>query len=142
MKRLVLFTGIALATICACQMENPLLEESQLPYGAPQFDKIKTEHYLPAFEQAIKEAKAEVDAIVANPDAPTFANTIEAMEFNGGKFNDIASIFYNLMEADTNDEIQFKCQKRGKPYRNCFSVARSKSSYSLCGLYSCNRIQV
>ena len=87
-------------------MENPLLEESQLPYGAPQFDKIKTEHYLPAFEQAIKEAKAEVDAIVANPDAPTFANTIEAMEFNGGKFNDIASIFYNLMEADTNDEMQ------------------------------------
>ena len=87
-------------------MENPLLEESQLPYGAPQFDKIKTEHYLPAFEQAIKEDKAEVDAIVANPDAPTFANTIEAMEFNGGKFNDIASIFYNLMEADTNDEMQ------------------------------------
>lgn len=87
-------------------MENPLLQESKLPYGAPQFDKIKTEHYLPAFEQAIREAKAEVDAIVADQNEPTFANTIEAMEFNGRKFNDIASIFYNLMEADTNEEMQ------------------------------------
>lgn len=106
MKRMVLLSGLVLTTICACQMENPLLQESTLPYGAPQFDKIKTEHYLPAFEQAIKEAKAEVDAIVANPDAPTFSNTIEAMEFNGRKFNETASIFYNLMEADTNDEMQ------------------------------------
>ena len=87
-------------------MENPLLSESPLPYGAPQFDKIKTEHYKPAFEQAVKEAKAEIDAIIANPDEPTFENTIEALEFSGRTLNNVSSIFYNVKEADTNDELE------------------------------------
>lgn len=85
---------------------NPLLTDSALPYGAPQFDKIKTEHYLPAFEQAIAEAKAEIDAIVNNPDAPAFDNTIVALEEAGGRLEDIADIFYNLLEADTDDQMQ------------------------------------
>ena len=63
---------------------NPLLTESPLPYGAPQFDKIENRHYLPAFEQAFREGKKEIDAIVNNPDAPTFSNTIEALEYAGG----------------------------------------------------------
>lgn len=70
------------------------------------FDKIKTEHYLPAFEQAIAEGKAEIDAIVSNPEAPTFENTIEAMEYAGGKLNNVAGIFFNLMEANTNEQMQ------------------------------------
>ena len=87
-------------------MENPLLTKSELPYGAPQFDKIKTEHYMPAFEQGIKEGKAEIDAIASNPDAPDFANTIEALERSGETLSNVGSIFYNLLEADTNDEMQ------------------------------------
>ena len=80
----LLLAACAAITISSCKMsENPLLTESQLPYGAPQFDKIRAEHYLPAFRQAISEAKADVDAIVNNPDAPDFPNTIEALEFAG-----------------------------------------------------------
>ena len=107
MKRKTIIAGLALALITSCSnMENPLLTESTAPFGAPQFDKIRTEHYLPAFEAAIAEAKAEVDAIVANPDEPTFENTIEAMEYSGKTLNTVAGIFYNLMEAHTSDEMQ------------------------------------
>ena len=105
MKKL-LIAGAALALITGCNMKNPLLMESSAPFGAPQFDKIENEHYLPAFEAGIAEAKAEIDAIVANEEEPTFENTIEAMEFAGETLNNVASIFYNLMEADTNDELQ------------------------------------
>ena len=87
-------------------MENPFLTESKAPFGAPEFDKIKNEHYLPAFEAGIAEAKAEIDAIVANQEEPTFENTIEAMEYAGETLNRVASVFYNLMEANTNDEMQ------------------------------------
>ena len=59
----VFVAGVALAFVTSCNMENPLLTESKLPYGAPQFDKIRNEHYMPAFEQGIAEAKAEIDAI-------------------------------------------------------------------------------
>ena len=104
-KKLII-AGAALALITSCKMENPLLTESKAPFGAPEFDKIKTEHYLPAFEEGIKEGKAEIDAIVANPDEPTFENTIEAMEHAGAKLNKVAGIFYNLMEAHTSDEMQ------------------------------------
>ncbi len=107
MTRKTIIAGLALALITSCSnMENPLLTESTAPFGAPQFDKIRTEHYLPAFEAAIAEAKAEVDAIVANPDEPTFENTIEAMEYSGKTLNTVAGIFYNLMEAHTSDEMQ------------------------------------
>ena len=106
MTKKLIIAGAALALISSCTMKNPLLTESAAPFGAPEFDKIRNEHYLPAFEAAIAEAKAEIDAIVANPDEPTFENTIEAMEYSGGTLNDVASIFYNLMEANTNDELQ------------------------------------
>ena len=97
---------MCLALITSCKMENPLLTESPLPFGAPQFDKIQNEHYLPAFKAALEEAKAEIDAIVANPDEPDFVNTIEAMEYSGRTLNNIASIFFNLMEANTDDTMQ------------------------------------
>lgn len=106
MKKVLLAAFALAAAITSCKMENPLLTESPLEYGAPQFDKIKNEHYLPAFKEAIKEAKAEVDAVVANPDEPTFANTIEAMEYGGEKLMNVASVFYNLMEAETNETLQ------------------------------------
>ena len=87
-------------------MNNPLLTKSTLPYGAPQFDKIETQHYIPAFKQAIEEGKAEIDAIVNNPEAPSFKNTIEALEYAGDTLNGISHIFYNLLEANTNEEMQ------------------------------------
>ena len=87
-------------------MNNPLLTTSTLPYSAPQFDKIENQHYIPAFKQAIEEAKAEVDAIINNTEDPTFENTIEALEYSGSTLNRISHIFYNLLEANTNDEMQ------------------------------------
>lgn len=111
-KRIIATAGGILCLLSSCDNKmNPLLTDSTLPYGAPQFDKIKTEHYLPAFEQAITEAKAEIDAIVNNPDAPTFENTIAALDEAGGRLNDAAGIFYNLMEADTNDQMQGIAEK-------------------------------
>lgn len=111
-KRILAAAGGILCLLSSCDNKmNPLLTDSTLPYGAPQFDKIKTEHYLPAFEQAITEAKAEIDAIVNNPDAPTFDNTIAALDEAGGRLNDAAGIFYNLMEADTNDQMQDIAEK-------------------------------
>ena len=106
MTRKLLIAGAALALISSCNMKNPLLTESAAPFGAPEFDKITNEHYLPAFEAGIAEAKAEIDAIVANQDEPTFENTIEAMEYAGQTLDRVAGIFYNLMEANTNDEMQ------------------------------------
>ena len=105
MKKTLLIAGAALALI-SCNMKNPLLTESTAPFGAPEFDKIKNEHYLPAFEQGIAEAKAEIDAIVANQEEPTFENTIEAMEYAGQTLSKVASIFYAVMEAHTDDEKQ------------------------------------
>ena len=111
-KRILAAAGGILCLLSSCDNKmNPLLTDSTLPYGAPQFDKIKTEHYLPAFEQAITEAKAEIDAIVNNPAAPTFENTIAALDEAGGRLNDAAGIFYNLMEADTNDQMQDIAEK-------------------------------
>ena len=105
MKNL-LIAGAALALITGCTMKNPLLTESSAPFGAPQFDKIENEHYLPAFEAGIAEAKAEIDAIIANEEEPTFENTIEAMEYAGETLNNVAGIFYSLMEANTNEQMQ------------------------------------
>ena len=63
--------------------ENPFLQPFATPYGTAPFNLIKTEHYEPAFDKAIEEHQSEIDAIVANPQAPTFSNTIEAMEYSG-----------------------------------------------------------
>ena len=106
MTKKLLIAGAALALITRCNMKNPLLMESSAPFGAPQFDKIENEHYLPAFEAGIAEAKAEIDAIIANEEEPTFENTIEAMEYAGGTLNNVSSIFYALMEANTNETMQ------------------------------------
>ena len=79
---------------------NPLLVESTAPHGAPQFTQITNEHYKPAFEQAVREARADIAAIVGNAQAPTFANTIEALEFSGRRLDRISN------EAHTNDTMQ------------------------------------
>ncbi|MBR5013978.1 MAG: M3 family metallopeptidase [Bacteroidales bacterium] len=122
MTKKLLIAGAALALISSCSnMENPFLRESAAPFGAPEFDKIKNEHYLPAFEAGIAEAKAEIDAIVANEEEPTFENTIEAMEYAGQTLNKVASVFYALMEANTNDEMQ-QIAEQISPMLNDYSM--------------------
>ena len=106
MRNRMTAAAATLALITSCNMENPLLTESACPYGAPQFDKIRHEHYLPAFKAGIEEAKAEIDAIVANPEAPDFENTIEALEYSGRTLDRVSGIFYNLMEAETDEQMQ------------------------------------
>lgn len=90
---------------------NPLLATSDLPYNAPAFDKIKIEHYLPAFEAAIKLAKENVKAIVeaqedGHPARPDFWNTVQELEWSRDRLDSIEGIFFNLNEADTSDEMQ------------------------------------
>lgn len=109
MKQFIKLAAAAGAAVLlsSCSMEtNPFFEESPLPYGAPQFDKIKAEHYLPAFRRGIEEAKADIDAIVNNPEAPSFENTIEALDYSGELLNTVSGIFYNVKEACTSDELQ------------------------------------
>ena len=67
---------------------------------------IKNEEFLPSFKTAIEKARKEIDAIVENPEHPTFKNTIEALEYSGHELDRISSIFFNLNSAETNDEIQ------------------------------------
>ena len=75
------------------------------PHGAAPFDRIKTEDFEPAITEAIALHQAEIDAIVAQDEAPTFANTIEAMELSGSKLGRITSIFFNLLSANGDDEM-------------------------------------
>ena len=88
------------------KQDNPLLQEWTSEYGVPPFDKIKTEHYIPAFEEAMKVNKEEIDAIVNNPDAPTFENTIEALEESGSLLTRVESIFFNLAECINSPEME------------------------------------
>lgn len=107
MKKTLLLSLAAMTMFISCTMNNnPLLTKSTNQYGAPAFDKIKNEHYKPAFEAAIASAKAEIQAIASDTTAPTFQNTIEALEYSGADLNNVAQIFYNLNECCTNEEMQ------------------------------------
>ncbi|MFN3951200.1 MAG: M3 family metallopeptidase [Thermaurantimonas sp.] len=85
---------------------NPLLHPYDTPFGVPPFQKIKPDHFKPAFETALQIARQEVDRISTNPESPTFSNTIEALEYAGLLLNEISEIFFNLNSAETNEEIQ------------------------------------
>ena len=85
---------------------NPLLTQSLNPFEAPAFDKIKDEHYMPAFEEAIALGRAQIDSIANNTDTATFENTIEKLEYAGKVLSGVSSIFFNLNEANTNDTMQ------------------------------------
>jgi len=97
---------------------NPFFSDYDTPYGIPPFEKIKNEHYLPAFEKAIKEYQNEIDAIVHNPEAPSFSNTIEALEYSGALLRKVSSVFYNLTSAHTNKELQAIAKQVGPMVSN------------------------
>ena len=86
--------------------DNPLFSESTLPFHAPDFDAIKVDHYRPAFEKGMEEELEEIKEIASNTEAPTFENTIVAMEKSGQLLQRTSSVFYNLTSAHTNEEIQ------------------------------------
>ncbi|MEG2150151.1 MAG: M3 family metallopeptidase [Bacteroidaceae bacterium] len=88
------------------QAQNPFLEKYNTPHGTAPFDKIKTEHYEPAIIEGMKQQTAEVEAIINNPQAPTFANTIVALEESGQLLNRVTTVFGNLLSAETNDDMQ------------------------------------
>ncbi len=104
MKKTILL-GVIAMTVLACNKTNPLLDQPNTPYGVPAFDQVKNEHYLPAFEAAIVENKAEIDAIVNNADEPTFENTIVALDRTGQLLDRVSGVFFNVLEADGNDEM-------------------------------------
>ena len=86
--------------------KNILTENFRTEFQTAPFSKIATTDFLPAFKLGIKNAKTEIDTIVNNTEAPTFKNTIEALDFSGEQLDRISSIFFNLNSAETNDEIQ------------------------------------
>lgn len=95
-----------LATGCKKNMDNPFFNEWGTPYEIPDFAKIKTEHYMPAFQEGMKRQMEEIDAIVNNSEAPTFANTIEAYEYSGELLNTVSGVFFNLSECENSPEME------------------------------------
>ncbi len=92
-------------------MENPFIAGFNTPYNIPDFGKIKTEHYMPAFEEGMRQQKEEIDAIVNNPDAPTFENTLEAYEYSGQLLSTVSSVFFNLSECENSPEMEAIAEK-------------------------------
>ena len=107
----VLFLGVIMMSLLACNKSNPLLDQPNTPYGVPAFDQVKLSHYLPAFEAAIEAQKAEVDAIVTNEAEPTFENTIVALDRTGMLLERVTGVFFNVLEADGNDEMNEIAEK-------------------------------
>ena len=113
MKRLLLLTAVATIILSACQNtntkkemnDNPFFSEWTTPYGVPPFDLIKDEHFMPAFEKAIEAHDKEIYKIVTNKEVPTFANTIVALDKSGRDLAKVSGVFFNLTEANTNEEI-------------------------------------
>lgn len=109
--------SLAIIQFSSCKetsRENPLLEESTLPFGVPDFSKIKTTDYLPAFEVAIQQKRAEIDSIINNTDSANFENTILALEESGKTLDRVSNIFFALVSADKTPEIG-EIEKKVKP---------------------------
>ncbi len=104
MKKIFGILSIALA-MTACNRTNPFLEEWNTPYGIPPFNEIKVSHYIPAVEAGIAEQNAEIEAICTNPDAPTFENTIAALDLSGRLLAKVSGVLYNVSETDRSDEL-------------------------------------
>ena len=109
MKNLI-FAAAMSCMVCACGQQaadtgNPFLSEFETPYGTPDFDRIKVEHYEPAFLKGIEQQNEEIKAIVENPEEPSFENTIVVLDNSGEILARVSGVFFALTEADTNDEM-------------------------------------
>ena len=102
----------AILNMTSCmENKNPFYSEYNTPYQTVPFNKIKLEHYEPALMEGIKQHTAEVEAIITNPEAPTFENTIVALEYAGSLLDRVITVFFTLNSADTSDEMQELAQK-------------------------------
>lgn len=118
LKKTFLVAGLACATLVATAASgqkikkgksmytNPLMQKSALPFGAPDFSKIKSGHYLPAIQAGIEEQRAEIKQIVENKQKPTFQNTILAFEKSGQLLDRVKNIFFCITEANKTPEIE------------------------------------
>ncbi|MDG5799262.1 M3 family metallopeptidase [Marinilabiliaceae bacterium ANBcel2] len=108
MRRFTLFF-LTLTIMVSCsgpQKDNPFYSEYDTPFGVPPFDKIENRHFLPAFKKGISQQEAEIAAIIANEEEPTFENTLAALDYSGALLNKVSSVFYNFNSSNTDDEIQ------------------------------------
>ena len=94
-----------LMTAVACNT-NPFLSSWDTPYGIPDFSKVKEKHYVPAVEAGVAQQEAEIAAIINNPDAPTFANVVEAYEASGAILDRVVGVLFNLSETDSTPSLQ------------------------------------
>ncbi|MFN3315620.1 MAG: M3 family peptidase, partial [Raineya sp.] len=101
-------------------MNNPLVEEWNTPYQCVPFDKIKNEHFVPALQFAIEQAKKEINEIANNPATPTFENTIVALDNSGALVDRVSTILSNLNSAETSPELQ-KIAKETSPMLSEYS---------------------
>lgn len=109
MKKIIMAACAATMLMGCANQEvetNPFLSEYDTPFVVPPFEQIKPEHYKPAFEQGMKEQIAEIEAIVNNPEAPTFENTIVALDQSGQLLNKVSYVFFGQTNANTNDSLQ------------------------------------
>ncbi|MBO5073764.1 MAG: M3 family metallopeptidase [Bacteroidales bacterium] len=105
MKRILLITTIIMAAI-SCNNINPFLTEWDTPYGIPDFTQIQEKHYIPAIEMGIRQQQGEIDAIIANADAPTFENVVEAYERSGAILDRVSMVLFNVSESDATESLQ------------------------------------
>ena len=105
MKKLSLIATVAMAAV-ACNTTNPLIEGWDTPYGIPDFGAVKEKHYVPALEAGIAQQQAEIDAIIANEEAPTFTNVVEAYERSGAILDRVANVLFNISESDATESLQ------------------------------------
>lgn len=105
MKRVLLSLVIIMAAI-SCNKINPFLAEWDTPYGIPDFDSVKEKHYIPAVKMGIRQQQGEIDAIIANADAPTFENVVEAYENSGAILARVTGVLFNLSETDSDESLQ------------------------------------
>ena len=104
MNKTILAIG-AIVAMTACAPKNPFLKEWKTPYGIPPFDQITLADYIPAVKAGIKQQEKELKAILDNPQAPTFKNTVDAYEYSGDILDKVSSVLFNLQETEGSDEM-------------------------------------
>ncbi len=138
---LFILAGLAFLALTNCKKEtmttNPFFSDYTTPFEVPPFDMIDTTHYMPAFIEGMKQEKDDINSIINNPNAPDFENTILAFDRKGKLLTNVSKVFYNLNEANTNEQMQAIARKinplmsahRDDIYLNEQLFARIKAVY-------------
>jgi len=146
---LIILSLFSMVTFAAKEAENPFFSAYKTPYSAPPFDKIQVKHYMPAFLEGIKQQSMEIEAISSKKAAPTFENTIAALDFSGEMLRKVSSVFFALTESETNDELNDIAEKitpvlsehSDNIYLNAKLFARVKTLYEKMASLNLSREQ-